>query len=75
MRKRLPLDLATLVNDDGSTLAVDNIEGISWGPASPTGRPTLILVSDNNFSNTQVTQFIALEVVGDLHAIANAAPP
>jgi hypothetical protein len=75
MRKRLLLDLATLVNDDGSTLAVDNIEGISWGPASPTGRPTLILVSDNNFSNTQVTQFIALEVVGDLHAIANAAPP
>jgi hypothetical protein len=66
MRKRLLLDLGTLVNDDGSALVPDNIEAVSWGPPSAAGRPTLILVSDDNFSAVQVTQFIALEVVGPL---------
>ena len=66
MRKRLLLDLGTLVNDDGSALVPDNIEAVSWGPPSAAGRPTLILVSDDNFSAAQVTQFIALEVVGPL---------
>lgn len=64
-RKRLLLDLSTLRNDDGSALALDNIEGISWGPAVD-GLPTLILVSDNNFNREQFTQFIALQVVGPL---------
>jgi hypothetical protein len=66
MRKRLLLDLSTLVNDDGSALVTDNIEAAAWGPPSPDGRPTLILVSDDNFSALQVTQFIALEVIAPL---------
>lgn len=55
------LDLSDLKNDDGSTLALDNIEGITFGPML-NGKATLILVSDNNFSTTQFTQFVALQV-------------
>jgi DNA-binding beta-propeller fold protein YncE len=38
----------------------DNLEGLALGPVLPDGRQSLIVVSDNNFSTTQTTQFIAL---------------
>ncbi len=60
MTKQLLLDLGTLENDDGSALLLDNIEGVTFGPAFGPYAQTLILVSDNNFSGTQFTQFIAL---------------
>jgi hypothetical protein len=59
--KTLLLDLSTLTNDDGSPLALDNIEGLTLGPVV-NGKQTLILVSDNNFGATQFTQFVALEI-------------
>ncbi|MBL8382712.1 MAG: esterase-like activity of phytase family protein [Burkholderiales bacterium] len=59
--KTLLLDLSTLTNDDSSPLALDNIEGITLGPSFG-GKDTVILVSDNNFSGTQFTQFVALQV-------------
>lgn len=59
--KTLLLDLSDLRNDDGSALALDNIEGITWGP-EVNGKQTLILVSDNNFGATQFTQFVALQL-------------
>lgn len=59
--KSLLLDLSTLKHEDGTALALDNIEGLTFGP-EVNGRKTLILVSDNNFSATQFTQFVALEV-------------
>jgi hypothetical protein len=40
----------------------DNLEGMTFGPPLPDGRLLLILVSDNNFDPTAVTQFIALAV-------------
>ncbi|MCW8177544.1 esterase-like activity of phytase family protein [Verminephrobacter aporrectodeae subsp. tuberculatae] len=43
-------------------LKLDNIEAISWGKILPNGNRTLILASDNNFSDTQTTQFIVFEV-------------
>ncbi|MEV6712755.1 esterase-like activity of phytase family protein [Lentzea sp. NPDC051208] len=52
LRKRLLADL-----DDFPLSNVDNVEGMAWGPDG-----TLWLVSDNNFSSTQITQFIALDV-------------
>lgn len=61
MNKQLLLDLDTLTNNDGSPFAQDNIEGITWGEDF-NGKPTLILVSDNNFSGTQFTQFVAFSV-------------
>lgn len=55
VRKELLADLGDL---DLST--VDNIEGMTWGPRLGTGERSLVLVSDDNFSAGQVTQFIAL---------------
>ena len=47
----------------------DNLEGMTFGPTLPDGRVLLIVVSDNNFNPSQITQFIALavelETVGD----------
>ncbi|WP_326567346.1 esterase-like activity of phytase family protein [Amycolatopsis rhabdoformis] len=57
VKKKLLLDVA-----DFGVSTVDNIEGMTWGPALPNGERSLVLVSDNNFSATQVTQVIALAV-------------
>ncbi|MFE0019953.1 esterase-like activity of phytase family protein [Amycolatopsis sp. NPDC059021] len=57
VRKRLLADLS------GFQLStVDNVEGMTWGPRLPGGERSLVLVSDDNFSASQVTQFIALAV-------------
>ncbi len=48
----LVLDLATL----GITL--DNVEGLAFGPVLPDGRRSLVLVSDDNFSDSQKTQVL-----------------
>jgi hypothetical protein len=63
--KRLLLDLTTLHNDDGSPLALDNVEGLSWGPELD-GQRTLLLVTDNDFSGHRQTHFIALRLDGSL---------
>lgn len=57
VRKRLLVDLADL-----GLSTVDNIEGMTWGPRLSTGERSLLLISDDNFSPTQVTQFVALAV-------------
>ena len=62
-RKTLLLDLSTLRHDDGTAVALDNVEGLSWGPLLG-GRRTLVLVSDDNFNPAQSTQFVALRVAG-----------
>ena len=35
----------------------DNVEGLAWGPRAADGRRTMIVVTDNNFSDTQTTYF------------------
>ncbi|HEU6453941.1 MAG TPA: esterase-like activity of phytase family protein [Roseateles sp.] len=65
VKRTMLLDLSSLKNDDGSVLALDNIEGITLGPVID-GKRTLILVSDNNFNPAQFTQFIALTIDGPL---------
>jgi len=55
-RKRLVLDLNTL-----GLPALDNVEGISWGPLLPNGKRSLVLISDDNFNKTQVTQLLLFE--------------
>ncbi|MUL83689.1 MULTISPECIES: esterase-like activity of phytase family protein [unclassified Mycolicibacterium] len=49
--------LADLTTTPGLT-PLDNIEGITLGPKLPDGRQSVIAVSDDNFSPTQVTQFV-----------------
>jgi hypothetical protein len=45
---------------DDLGIPIDNIEGMTFGPALPDGRQTLVIVSDNNFNAGQFTQFIVL---------------
>ena len=47
---------------DDLGIPIDNIEGMTFGPPLPDGRQTLVIVSDNNFSSGQFTQFIVLAV-------------
>lgn len=58
VKKRLVLDLTTL-----SLSKLDNIEGISWGRKLANGHDSLVLVSDDNFNPSQVTQFLVFEVL------------
>jgi hypothetical protein len=58
MKKRLVLDLASV-----GLPIIDNLEGISFGPRLANGHASLVLISDDNFSKTQVTQFLLFEVI------------
>ncbi len=40
----------------------DNLEALAFGPKLPDGRQSLIIASDNNFSDTQRTQFLAFAI-------------
>jgi 3-phytase/alkaline phosphatase D len=64
--KRELLDFADL------GITPDNLEGLALGPKLTDGRQSLVVVSDNNFADTQVTQFIALGL--DLNTIPVVAP-
>jgi hypothetical protein len=56
-----PVDKRFLL-DFGDFVVPDNLEGLAFGPDLPDRRKLLIVVSDNNFAPSQVTQFIALAV-------------
>ncbi|GAA4987941.1 esterase-like activity of phytase family protein [Actinopolymorpha pittospori] len=53
--KRLVADFADL-----GLSHIDNVEGMSWGPQLRAGERSLVFVSDDNLSSSQVTQVIAL---------------
>jgi hypothetical protein len=57
--KKLVADFAQL-----GLSRLDNTEGMCWGPRLPNGRRSLVVVSDDNFSARQVTQFAAFEYLG-----------
>ncbi|MFF9221794.1 esterase-like activity of phytase family protein [Streptomyces viridosporus] len=57
MRKKLVADFDTL-----GLSAVDNTEGMTWGPDLPSGERLLILVSDDNFAQEAITQIVALGI-------------
>lgn len=56
MSKSLAADLTAMPG----LAPLDNLEGITLGPKLPDGRQSVVLVSDNSFSPTQVTQFVLL---------------
>lgn len=62
--KRLVLDLGEL------GIQLDNLEGLTFGPTLPDGRQSLTLLSDNNFSENQVTQFLSFAV--DIKDVKNS---
>ncbi|MCX3058670.1 esterase-like activity of phytase family protein [Streptomyces beihaiensis] len=57
MRKKLVADFDTL-----GLSRIENTEGMTWGPALPSGERTVVLVSDDNFSADESTQVVALAV-------------
>ena len=57
LHKELLLDLQEL------GIYLDNLEGMTVGPRLPDGSNSLILVSDNNFSDDQVTQFLLFRLI------------
>ncbi len=56
IRKRLALDLSEL------GIALDNIEGMSFGPRLADGSRSLLMISDDNFSDDQFTQLLLFRV-------------
>lgn len=58
----VPATKSLLFNLNDLNIPVDNIEGITFGPVLPNGKQSIVLVSDNNFSSTQFTQFVAFEL-------------
>ncbi|MGV0875175.1 esterase-like activity of phytase family protein [Mycolicibacterium sp. XJ879] len=54
-----PMTKTLLVDLTGTVDPLDNVEGLTFGPALPDGRRSLVLVSDNNFSADQITQSLA----------------
>ncbi|MFB2894685.1 esterase-like activity of phytase family protein [Aerosakkonemataceae cyanobacterium BLCC-F50] len=52
VKKQLALDLQEL------GIKLDNLEGITFGPRLPDGSQSLILISDDNFKEEQITQLL-----------------
>lgn len=58
IKKKLVLDLSTL------GIYLDNLEGMTLGPRLPDGSQSLLLVSDDNFRDMQLTQFLLFRLNG-----------
>ena len=63
VQKTLLLDLSKTTGlDKDLAPSLDNFEGMTFGPNLPDGRPTIILVSDDNFSARQRTWFLQFAI-------------
>lgn len=60
---RKPATKKLLFNLDDLDIYIDNVEGMTFGPPLPNGHKTLLMVSDNNFSPLQKTQFLLFEIL------------
>ena len=58
VKKKLVLDLSEL------EIYLDNFEAMTLGPRLPDGSQSLLLVSDDNFRETQITQFLLFRLKG-----------
>lgn len=52
-----------ILNMDDLGIFIDNVEGLTFGPKLSNGNPSLIFISDNNFSELQKTQVLVFELV------------
>jgi len=52
-----------LFNLEDLHIYIDNIEGVTFGPQLPNGHQSLLLVSDDNFSSAQTSQFFLFEFI------------
>jgi hypothetical protein len=64
LAKRLVLDLDSVKDHFSEGFRrLDNYEGLSLGPQLPNGDRTLLVVSDDNYSNQQRTSLLAFRIV------------
>jgi hypothetical protein len=56
-----PVTKTEVLDLDTLGLTLDNLEGMTFGPRLPNGHQALLLVSDNNFTPGQVSQFLLFE--------------
>ena len=59
----IPATKKLLLNMDDLGIYIDNIEGVTFGPALPNGHKTLIFVADNNFDVKEKAQLLLFEVM------------
>jgi hypothetical protein len=57
LTKQLLFDLSTL------GIYLDNLEGMTLGPRLPDGSKSLLLISDDNFNDEQITQLLLFRLV------------
>ena len=62
IKKKLLFDL------DKLGVYLDNLEGMALGPRLPDGSQSLLLVSDNNFNDSQITQFLLFRIKSGSHS-------
>lgn len=62
LKKKVLLDLEKATEAPRKGKALRNPEAIAWGPALPDGRRILIVMSDNNFSKNEDTEFLFFAV-------------
>ncbi len=51
-----------LLNMDDLGIYIDNIEGVTFGPALPDGKRSLLFIADNNFNPLEKTQVLLFEI-------------
>ena len=56
------IDKTLLINMSAIGIVPDNLEGMVVGPRLPDGRTSLILMSDDNFSEIQTNQFLLFAI-------------
>lgn len=61
-RKTLVLDLSTIRGLSQELATLDNFEGMAAGPTLADGNRSLLLVSDDNFHETQRTSFLLFRI-------------
>ncbi len=61
-----------LIDFDQLDITLDNSEALAFGSTLDNGNQSLIVVSDNNFNESQSTQFVAFEL--DINAIPFVTP-
>lgn len=67
LKKKLILDLDQVISQLSPGLkSIDNFEGMTFGPTLENGNRTLLLVSDNNFSQKQKTLLLVFEILQEL---------
>ncbi|MDJ0511216.1 MAG: phytase [Crocosphaera sp.] len=61
-----------LIDFDELGVRLDNSEALAFGPTLPNGLQSLIVASDNNFNDAQISQFLAFEL--DINSIPFVTP-